>query len=464
MKFVVSLAALAALLPVWVSPGLARADVAQTLRETVVNVEAPVAIPVSEPLRDRFGIGTMPAISASLSVGKWTLLGLRLRGGFLSNGPPPSDRTIRDPGMGGLGVLAAIGRFRPLAGRQGDSRALGPWIEIGVGPALTGTLVRAAGEAAVGWNFWLWGWAWGPSARYVHVVQTGNTLDNSDAQLALVGVEIVMHDFHAPAPVAPPPVVVVEEKPKVLDRDGDGIPDDVDKCPNEPEDFDGFEDADGCPDPDNDKDGIPDAVDKCPNEPETVNGVDDEDGCPDEAPIVVREDRILLTEHVLFDTNRARVRTAGRPALEAVLTLWKQHPEWDHLVIEGHADRRGPDPFNDWLSHERAERAHNVLVEMGFPAERLLVAAFGNKQLRVQGTGEEADRENRRVEFAIIRKVEERAQAPDSTRPPKGPDPAQPAQGPDPAAPRAPDPTQPPNAPDPTQPPPTQAQIGRLQP
>src|SRR5262249_17840091 len=56
------------------------------------------------------------------------------------------------------------------------------------------------------------------------------------------------------------------------DNDGDGIADAVDKCPNEPEDKDGFQDADGCPDPDNDGDGIADAVDKCPNEPETVNG------------------------------------------------------------------------------------------------------------------------------------------------------------------------------------------------
>jgi OOP family OmpA-OmpF porin len=121
---------------------------------------------------------------------------------------------------------------------------------------------------------------------------------------------------------------------------------------------------------------------------------------------------------VLFDTNRARVRTAGRPALEAVLNLWKQHPEWDHLVIEGHADRRGPDPFNDWLSHERAERARKVIIEMGFPAEKLVVAAFGNKQLRVRGTSEEADRENRRVEFAIIKKVEERTKGPEPTQPP----------------------------------------------
>jgi outer membrane protein OmpA-like peptidoglycan-associated protein len=65
------------------------------------------------------------------------------------------------------------------------------------------------------------------------------------------------------------------------DLDGDGIADDVDKCPTEPEDFDGFQDADGCPDPDNDKDGILDVNDACPNEPEDFDGFQDEDGCPD---------------------------------------------------------------------------------------------------------------------------------------------------------------------------------------
>jgi len=66
-----------------------------------------------------------------------------------------------------------------------------------------------------------------------------------------------------------------------LDNDADGLKDDVDKCPDLAEDFDGFQDEDGCPDLDNDADGIPDVDDRCPNEPEDFDGVEDTDGCPD---------------------------------------------------------------------------------------------------------------------------------------------------------------------------------------
>jgi outer membrane protein OmpA-like peptidoglycan-associated protein len=67
-----------------------------------------------------------------------------------------------------------------------------------------------------------------------------------------------------------------------LDNDGDGIPDISDACPDEPEDRDGFQDTDGCPDRDNDNDGIPDAADKCPDQAEDMDGFEDDDGCPDE--------------------------------------------------------------------------------------------------------------------------------------------------------------------------------------
>jgi OmpA-OmpF porin, OOP family len=70
-------------------------------------------------------------------------------------------------------------------------------------------------------------------------------------------------------------------EPSIGDRDGDGIKDDVDQCPDDPEDFDGFKDEDGCPDPDNDNDGILDVDDRCPNVPEDRDGDHDEDGCPE---------------------------------------------------------------------------------------------------------------------------------------------------------------------------------------
>ena len=70
-------------------------------------------------------------------------------------------------------------------------------------------------------------------------------------------------------------------EPSIGDRDGDGLRDDVDQCPDEPEDFDDFADEDGCPDPDNDRDGILDVDDECPMIPEDRDGDADDDGCPE---------------------------------------------------------------------------------------------------------------------------------------------------------------------------------------
>lgn len=78
-----------------------------------------------------------------------------------------------------------------------------------------------------------------------------------------------------PSESRPPP------PPPPTDIDGDGVLDDTDKCPNEPEDVDLFDDGDGCPDADNDRDGLSDAVDKCPRDAEDKDGFQDDDGCPE---------------------------------------------------------------------------------------------------------------------------------------------------------------------------------------
>lgn len=76
----------------------------------------------------------------------------------------------------------------------------------------------------------------------------------------------------------------VQFAPRVHDIDRDTIRDDRDGCPPLPEDFDGFQDEDGCPDPDNDNDLVLDADDRCPTETAEEDRDEDGDGCTD--PIV----------------------------------------------------------------------------------------------------------------------------------------------------------------------------------
>lgn len=64
--------------------------------------------------------------------------------------------------------------------------------------------------------------------------------------------------------------------PIMPDEDRDGVGGAADECPLLPEDRDGFEDSDGCPDGDNDRDGFPDDEDECPLDPA---GDFSEDGC-----------------------------------------------------------------------------------------------------------------------------------------------------------------------------------------
>jgi outer membrane protein OmpA-like peptidoglycan-associated protein len=75
--------------------------------------------------------------------------------------------------------------------------------------------------------------------------------------------------------------LAVRYAPTGRDADADGVLDRDDRCPKQPEDRDGFQDADGCPDPDNDNDRIPDVKDRCRDAAETVDGFQDDDGCPD---------------------------------------------------------------------------------------------------------------------------------------------------------------------------------------
>jgi outer membrane protein OmpA-like peptidoglycan-associated protein len=176
------------------------------------------------------------------------------------------------------------------------------------------------------------------------------------------------------------------------DSDGDGITDDRDQCPREPEDRDGFKDRDGCPDPDNDLDGIPDVRDRCPNKPETVNGFQDQDGCPDE----------LKLDSVLFASDSARLDADAIDALAEVAAALDTSPKM-RLRVAGHADSANSSKYNLELGKRRAKAVRAYLVDvLEVDGDRLKLASFGEDRPVADNSTSAGRSVNRRVSFTVL--------------------------------------------------------------
>jgi OOP family OmpA-OmpF porin len=225
------------------------------------------------------------------------------------------------------------------------------------------------------------------------------------------------------------------------DTDQDGVPDPKDKCVTEPEDTDGFEDLDGCPDPDNDqdgildqsdecvdtpeikngykdedgcpdelpdqdKDGIPDKDDKCPTRPENLNGVQDDDGCPDAGASLVEvgAEEIKILQRVEFATGSDKIQgQVSFRVLGAVAGALKNNPQIFLVEIAGHTDNVGPAPANKDLSQKRAEAVVEYLKSQGVEAGRMKAMGYGpDKPIADNGTPQ-GRQTNRRVEFNILK-------------------------------------------------------------
>jgi OOP family OmpA-OmpF porin len=181
------------------------------------------------------------------------------------------------------------------------------------------------------------------------------------------------------------------------DNDGDGIPDAVDQCKNDPEDFDGWKDDDGCPDPDNDGDGIPDVDDACPNTPGVPGG--DKPGCPKKTLVVVTEKEIRITQQIQFEFNKAIIKPGiSYKILDDVAGVLVDNPKI-RLEVQGHTDNVGADAYNMRLSQSRAEAVRAYLVTHGVDAARLAARGYGFHQPLVPNSTDANRALNRRVQF-----------------------------------------------------------------
>ncbi len=390
-----------------------------------------LTLPVSSPQTELFGVGGAVGAEVSRSLFPYLSVGARMRLGFLSDAGGPLAPELADPGVAGLLDIAVVARGRLPFGGTDDQRGPGPWVELSGGLVVTGENARAGLGAGLGWTFALGDLGIGPGAWWLHTFQPSGQLESSDADILFFGVDVVI--FDAPEPREEPP------PPPPSDRDEDGILDADDHCPDDPEDIDGFEDDDGCPDPDNDEDSILDVDDECPmepedldeyrdedgcpeydndgdeildvddecpNHPEIVNGVDDEDGCPDEGLISMVNDRIVLENEIFFAFDRAFIRRRAYRHLDAIIELWQQHPEWERVRIEGHTDDRGTDEYNMGLSQRRADNVRQALIDRGMPPEMLEAEGYGARRLITRGDSEASMQRNRRVEFVVLSRRE----------------------------------------------------------
>ncbi len=244
------------------------------------------------------------------------------------------------------------------------------------------------------------------------------------------------------------PVVTVDTTKvvKVVDFDGDGIPDNQDKCPTVPgimrylgcpipdTDKDNITDDQdscltvpglaryhGCPIPDTDKDGINDEDDSCVTVPGLMkykgcpipdsdkDGVnDEEDKCPNEAGVVASKGCPDLIENKLKDIAKSINFAPGSntispklfKSLDEVVAIMKKYPAFK-LEIEGHTDNVGSPIANQRMSQKRVDALKRYFIGKGVDITRLYAVGYGLERPLASNKTAQGRAQNRRVELKV---------------------------------------------------------------
>ncbi len=226
-----------------------------------------------------------------------------------------------------------------------------------------------------------------------------------------------VHDLCADTPTG----VMVNGAGCPLDRDGDGVFDELDQCPDTPAGV--VVDAIGCP-LDSDGDGVYDYLDKCPETPAGLivdnkgcpldsdrDGVyDDKDECPETPTGLIVDDKgcpISMTLSIEFDVDKFDIKPSYHNELAkgaAFIRKYSTHK----ILVAGHTDSTGNEPYNEALSQRRAESVRNYLMEnFELDADKLFARGFGEKAPIVSNDTIDGRQRNRRVELSCCAIVPE---------------------------------------------------------
>lgn len=106
---------------------------------------------------------------------------------------------------------------------------------------------------------------------------------------------------------------------------------------------------------------------------------------------------------VFFDLDRSSIREDARAALTANAN-WLKRWTGTRISIEGHCDERGTAEYNLGLGERRANAVKAYLVELGVPADRIVVVSKGKEAPFCTESNEACWQQNRRGHFIITAK------------------------------------------------------------
>ena len=316
-----------------------------------------------------------------------------------------------------------------------------PYLHLGLGASKYNTVYAAFTPVGVGVQVSIFNEAFLILSSDYRIPVTEGAIYHFYHSLGLAG-----NIAHKKAPVAPKVVEIPVMVPP-SDRDGDGIVDSLDACPDQAgpaslrgcpdRDGDGIADKDdacpdvpglakykGCPIPDTDKDGINDEEDKCPNVPGVAryqgcpipdtdgDGVnDEEDKCPNEAgpasnfgcPVIKAEiiEKVnTAAKNIFFATGSAKLLAKSYTSLNNVVQVLKDNPTYK-VDVEGHTDITGVKEKNQVLSENRAASVKAYLVSKGIDESRITSAGFGSDKPIADNKTSVGKAKNRRVEMRL---------------------------------------------------------------
>ena len=174
-----------------------------------------------------------------------------------------------------------------------------------------------------------------------------------------------------------------------IDSDNDGVLDQYDDCIY----VKGAANMNGCPDSDND--GLSDYVDACPY----LKGSKGSNGCPINNSKT--NEYQISNDFIEFNTNTSKILSKYYPFLDRIAFQLKNN-EALKIVIEGHTDKEGNHLFNYHLSQQRAHIVRNYFYEKGVPLERVEMHSYGETKPKLDRETDFAKARNRRVELIIL--------------------------------------------------------------